>query len=253
MRLTILGSGTLIPLKDRTGSSYLVNTDEDLLFDIGPGTLRRIAENGTDHLGIHHVFLTHRHNDHINDLNGLLQFYRFSYGKSADKDALQLHIYGPVGIKKHLETVMFELQGMAGMPAWLKSINELTGGMIKVGKTRITSAKVEHPGECLAYRIEHDGKSLVYSGDTVLCDSIRILCKGADTLLLDAATEEFIKEVPVHMSVKDCAEIAKESGAKTLILTHLYPHYMDEDLESEAKKYFSGNVIKAKDLMQIDI
>ena len=46
-RLQLLCTGTPAPLAHRGGSSYLIQTgDETLVFDCGPGSVRRMLEAG---------------------------------------------------------------------------------------------------------------------------------------------------------------------------------------------------------------
>ena len=68
LHLTLLGTGTPTPLSHRAGAGYLVTLDEQtLLFDCGPGSARRLLENGTPPREIGSLFLTHLHYDHCVD------------------------------------------------------------------------------------------------------------------------------------------------------------------------------------------
>jgi len=60
---------------------------------------------------------------------------------------------------------------------------------------------------------------------------------------------------PQHSSAKQVAEFAEQVGLKNLILTHFSPRYKDgvgigsiEEIETEARKYFSGNLLLAEDM-----
>jgi ribonuclease BN (tRNA processing enzyme) len=57
-----------------------------------------------------------------------------------------------------------------------------------------------------------------------------------------------------HVSPKDVAEMAAKAGINTIIMTHLGPSIRSDDdyqrFADEAKKYFSGKVVLAKDLME---
>ena len=92
IRLTLLGTGTPTPLLHRAGSSYLVTLGEEtLLFDCGPGCVRRLLENGVSPTHITHLFLTHLHYEHCVDY-GYLVLSRWDQGVGKIPE---LSVYGP--------------------------------------------------------------------------------------------------------------------------------------------------------------
>ena len=46
------------------------------------------------------------------------------------------------------------------------------GDRISLGPFTITARRVDHPIEAYAFRVECDGRVLVYSGDTAACDAL---------------------------------------------------------------------------------
>ena len=56
-----------------------------------------------------------------------------------------------------------------------------------------------------------------------------------------------------HLSPSLAGKIAKEAGAKKMILTHFYPDALKSDIEGIARKYFNGEVLLAQDGMGISI
>ena len=73
MKVTILGSGTAVPVADRFPSGVLVEAgDQVLVVDLGPGVLRRLAQAGRGPEHITTILLTHYHTDHCADLAALL-------------------------------------------------------------------------------------------------------------------------------------------------------------------------------------
>ena len=69
MKVIILGSGTAIPMNDRGSPSLALFVDDrPILFDMGPGTLGRMARLGIGPEKIEKIFLTHFHPDHTADL-----------------------------------------------------------------------------------------------------------------------------------------------------------------------------------------
>ncbi|MBW2637904.1 MAG: ribonuclease Z, partial [Deltaproteobacteria bacterium] len=73
IRITILGSGTGVPSLTRSSSSILIEIKgEILLFDLGPGTMRRALESGITIDRITHLFISHLHPDHTGELVSLM-------------------------------------------------------------------------------------------------------------------------------------------------------------------------------------
>ena len=75
------------------------------------------------------------------------------------------------------------------------------GETFDVGEAKVTVAKGNHPGGVVAYRIEHEGKSLVYATDTehyaCVDPALQTLAEGADVLVYDSqySPEEYRTKV----------------------------------------------------------
>jgi ribonuclease Z len=96
-RLTILGTSSAIPTKDRNHAAiYLQFGGEAFLFDCGEGTQRQIQKAGLSFFKIDKIFITHLHGDHVLGLPGLLQTLDFH-------DKTYIEIYGTQGLKRLVE------------------------------------------------------------------------------------------------------------------------------------------------------
>ncbi|MBN2097722.1 MAG: ribonuclease Z, partial [Candidatus Omnitrophica bacterium] len=68
MEVTILGSGTGVPALKRNAAGLLIKVEnENLLFDSGPGIIRKLLELGLTYHDIDYIFYTHFHTDHTLD------------------------------------------------------------------------------------------------------------------------------------------------------------------------------------------
>ena len=77
--VTILGSGTCVPSLKRSSCSVLMKIkDSLLLFDSGPGTMRRLLEAGTTIFDISHLFYSHLHPDHTGELVSFIFANKYS-------------------------------------------------------------------------------------------------------------------------------------------------------------------------------
>ncbi|MDB5407124.1 MAG: beta-lactamase protein [Rhodospirillales bacterium] len=128
-----------------------------------------------------------------------------------------------------------------------------------------------------AYRFDTPGRSVVFTGDTGPSTAVTELAKGADLLVTEvgnpddvvelykrngiwqtktpAEQEGFVRHMKEeHVTPEDVGRMAATAGVKTVVMTHLGPTFDPKDdyqrYVDEAKKYFSGTIVLAKDLMR---
>ena len=249
MRLTILGSGTAAPLLDRNCAGYLVEADsKKLLLDSGAGTIRRLLEIKANLFDINHVFCTHLHNDHINDLGAII--WSNSYGGIRRK---QLNLYGPRGFKKYCRILLDKLLKPSKINFKI-NVKEMEKAAIKIGNILIKTHPTKHSKTTgsITYRIEHKNKSLVYTGDTEYCNEAINAAKNADYLLIECSLPDG-KNADGHLTPSLAGKIAAKARVKTLILTHFYPEVLKTNIRKACSREFNGRIILAKDKMRIDI
>ncbi|WP_026315664.1 ribonuclease Z [Riemerella columbina] len=98
--LTILGFNSAIPTVNSSPTSQLLEMQERyFLIDCGEGTQVQLRKAKAKFSKINHIFISHLHGDHCFGLPGLVASFRL-LGRETP-----LHIYGPKGIKKMLETI----------------------------------------------------------------------------------------------------------------------------------------------------
>jgi len=245
----ILGSGTCVPHQDRSQSGYLINLDgRYTLFDSGSGTLNRIASIGVDYKTIENVFYTHLHIDHITDLLPLLFARKYD---PLNKKPANLNIYGPVGIKDHLQN----LEAIGG--SWVYSQNasitvvELKPGMeIEIQGGKVIPHSTYHQTNSLGFRIEtSDGDLFCYTGDTEAGDSVLDLFANADLAISECSFPDYNRKEG-HFTPTALSIIAEKAEVKKLLLTHLYPEMDNIDPVSLIKQKFSGAVEIGEDLKE---
>lgn len=256
MKLTILGSGTAFPKNDRGSAGYLLEADgKKMLFDTGLGTLYKLEKKGIDPREITHIFYSHLHNDHTCDLAPML-WYLFVVPKhEPDSDLtknVSITICGPEGTKGYVDLIWRKVLGREGACPFIKDVVEIDSGSFDLDNIHISTEPVVHMCPTVAYKIENKGKSFVYSGDLERCEGIEKLSKEADLLLLECGFPK-TQEVEKHMNTTQCGKLAKDRGVRKLVLTHLYPGVLAVDAVAETKEQFDGEIIKAEDLMEIEI
>ncbi len=126
----------------------------------------------------------------------------------------------------------------------------------------VQACKHNHPGGANSFRIERNGKVLVFCTDIEhgpeLDPNIIELARGADVLIHEAQYTD--KELPHrqgwgHSSYGQAIEVARQASARHLIMTHHDPDHTDKFLrrmEKKCQKVFPDCQL-AKEGMVIDI
>ena len=101
------------------------------------------------------------------------------------------------------------------------------------------------------------GRIVVYTGDTRPALTVVEAARGADLLIHDSTFGEEEREragETGHSTAAQAAEVAREAGARRLVLTHISPRYTREapELLAEAKAVFPETVV-ARDGLTIDV
>ncbi len=127
---------------------------------------------------------------------------------------------------------------------------------------KIISSEHNHPGQAYSYRIEIDGKVIVFVTDVEHTNGIdkRVvdIAKDADILIHEAQyTPEELETHKGwgHSSWIQAIEVAKLANVKRLFITHHDPDHDDnflDNIEVECKKHFH-NVELAKDNLEIEL
>jgi ribonuclease Z len=128
-------------------------------------------------------------------------------------------------------------------------------GQLQAGRSvTLADGRVITPEQVLGE--PRPGLRFAYVADTRPCRNGRLLARQADLLVHegtfagDLASEARKKK---HSTVVEAAEVARDAGAKQLVLTHFSPRYLDlEPLRREAAAIFP-NVLAATDLMAIEL
>ena len=252
--VTILGSGTCVPSLKRSSCCVLMETGgKKLLFDCGPGTMRRLLETNIKIFDISFIFFSHLHPDHTGELVPFLFATKYPDIERRQKPLTIVAGKGFTGFYNRLKNVYGEwIELKPGLLNIVEMDNKGTDSL-DFGDFSVESIPVEHTDESLAYRVNSaDGESVVYSGDTDFSDNLVTLAKNADLLICESALPDELK-VPGHLTPSLSGEIATQANVGKLVLTHFYPECDQVDIEKQCRKTWSGPLILAEDLMKITI
>ncbi len=250
MRVTILGSGFAVPSPNRAQTGILVETGKNrVLIDCGAGVLQRMAQAGNDITGITHVLFTHHHLDHDGEFMSLLKAMWL-------KGKRELMVLGPSETEEWLTKLMDAYPYMKGrLDLDITCLEDAS--QVSVGGAHLEARRNKHALDGLAYRIQDDKDSVVFSGDTAPCEGVKKLCdKSTDLLIhecsfLDSEGERF----PDHTTPKGLGELVENLPVRRLVLTHFSPASENgiEEMVSVIARYFKGEIIPAEDLMVLEL
>ena len=249
-KITILGSGTCVPSLERNPCSFLMETGGNrILFDCGPGVMRRLLEIDVSIFDISHIFLSHFHPDHSGELVSFLFALKYP-APSLQKQALT--IVAGQGFNTFFEHLQMVYGNQIVLPSGFMNVIELdTNGpdTYVFSGFSVASMPVAHRPESLAFRIvDSTGNALVYSGDTDVCDGLVDIASNADLMICEAAFPDNQK-ISGHLTPSLAGEIAQTAKVKQLVLTHFYPACADADVEKQCRSTYSGALVLAQDMM----
>jgi len=268
-----------------------------ILMDMGGGSFKSLAQSGVNIADVEHFLLTHLHQDHTGDMSIMVKTVFFhNLGKKTQRTAA-FNFYGPkangISFPKPINSDSSVAQ-YPGTAEYVTAHYDVSTGMerylnvfapaIKAGKFKyqandinstfssdeittvfkdddgltVKSIAVKHgPVPAVAYRIEYQGYSIVWSGDTSsTTDNMIKLASGADILIYDTAILDNAPPVDsvihqLHTTPTRMAEVVIAANPRRLVLAHITPtteDRLDEVKEIVKKAGFHGKVKFAKDL-----
>jgi ribonuclease BN (tRNA processing enzyme) len=241
MRLTVVGCSGSVPGPESPASSYLVSADGfNLVLDLGNGAFGRLQR----HLAVADigaVGLTHLHADHCLDVCGLYVAAKYAPGGPLPH---KIPVYGPAGSGERMARA-YDLPEESGMTGEMEFLEWKPDQQI--GPFTVRTAQVAHPVVAYAIRVDYDGRSLVYSGDTGPSEALVELAAGADVLLCEAAMRDGDPDNPpnLHLTGSEAGEHATRANVGRLIITHVPPWFQPEEQVMAAATTFAGEVMAA--------
>jgi ribonuclease BN (tRNA processing enzyme) len=252
--LTVLGSGTCVPSLERGSCSVLVETGgRKWLIDSGAGTLRRLLEAGTTITELSYLLYSHLHPDHTSDLVPLLFATKYPDGVTRREALTIVAGQGFVDFFRRLKSAYGNWIELGDDMLRIIEMNATASDHVQLSGVDIHTAPVEHSPQSIAFRFTGPGgRSLIYSGDTDMSESLVELARGADLLICESAFPEGQK-VRGHLTPAMAGDIAARAGVRRLMLTHFYPACDQADIEGECRRTYSGPLVLARDLMRITL
>lgn len=242
--LPVSGRHTLKYGGSTSSISLKMGSDRHFIFDAGTGLRnlsRHVMQKASGHFN-GRLFVTHPHWDHLN----CIPFFEPLY-----KPENKIYLMGPAH-----EGISFQglLEGqMNGVYFPIKPDHfqaqvtyvDTEAGNFRYDGIQVKAFRLDHPGCCLGYRIEHAGSSIAYITDNELRQDDRNasawsalvdFLRDVDFLIHDASyfDEEYSKRIHWgHSSVGQVVELALAASVKQLFLFHHDPEHGDLDIDAK--------------------
>jgi ribonuclease Z len=266
-------------------ANAVIAGQEFLILDAGEGASRTMGELGLPVQRITGVFITHWHSDHFAGLGQVL-----NQSWNADRNH-EVPVHGPEGVERVMEglhrvyrdDIRYRSLGEVehndpayalGAPVTV-SIPDGEPGTIALDRNGVVVRAFHvdhgHVKPAYGYRVEYNGKSVVFSGDTVASPLVVAAAQGCDLLIHEALNTRLMGNAVValrdlgnevdaqraegviryHADTLGVAKVAAEANAAKLVLSHIIPASRNPLLNrifvSGMREHYAGPIVVAKD------
>jgi ribonuclease Z len=273
LRAILLGTGAPPPNPRRRGPATLVSLGtERFLVDAGSGVGVQLGEAGVRPYDWPRVLITHHHSDHTIDLGHLL-ITRWIVGQNAP-----FEVWGPAGTRRQVDKLLDYLDWdieirRAHMherrPPEVRVTEIEEGKVLEAGGVTVSAFLVDHDPvkPAFGFRFDGGGRSVVISGDTRPSENLIRWSRRVDCLIHECCEMEKTSFVPGcgwptrEAKVRDLAAyhtqpdqlglVAAEAAPRTLVVTHVMPGSVPDELHAAAAQHYRGQVVIGEDLLEV--
>ena len=190
------------------------------------------------------IFVGHTHWDHIQGFPFFTPFYN---------PKNKFNIFSVHGAHGSLGRIFTQSMSLDYFPIPLTSLGARLGfvemkGPVDLGAAKVSFQHLNHPGVCIGFRVETQGKVVTYLSDhepfsklggvsdlSLRQDAeIAAFARGSDMVIREAQyteAEYATRKGWGHATYDDAAKFALESGVKRMAITHHDPYHTDAMLD----------------------
>ncbi len=221
MQLQFVGCGDAFGSGGRFNTCFhLTGERTNILIDCGASSLIAMKRLGIAPNDIQAILFTHFHADHFGGLPFFLLDAQFFSKREAP-----LVVAGPHGLNDWFVRVMESSfpgssETRQRFDFELRTLDERAS--VDVAGVTVTPFLVNHGnpgGPFFAYRIEAEGRTVAYTGDTEWTDALIEAGRDADLFITEAYFRD--KRVRLHLDLATLEAHLPEIRPKQLVLTHM--------------------------------
>ena len=241
--MIFLGTSAAVPTVERDNSAFLL-TKPLLMIDCPGSPVQKLKRAGVDFRGLGHLFLTHRHVDHLYGLVSLVhclgegKLFLWGSPQTLEVAHLALKAHGLWGGKVELRLCKLPSDGE---------------GRWEVEGLELRSFPVPHVVGSLGLCLRLPAGKLVISGDCAPGEEVARWARGARWLIHDCAGTgpQAQRLADLHTPAEELGRIAARAGVKTLIPIHIPEEASEEKVRKELRHHFRGEILIPRDLQRL--
>lgn len=266
MKLTMLGTGMAV-VKNCYNTCFVLSEGENhFLVDGGGGNqiLKILEEKQISLLGIHDIFVSHGHTDHIMGIIWVVRMlgHMIAAGKYEGNLNIYCHEELSQGIRQICQiTLGGKITSLFDNRIRFVSVENRQKEKILNSEVEffdLYSTKMKQFGFVMR---RENGEKLTFCGDEPLSEKAHELVEKSDWLMheafcLYAERDIFRPYEKSHSTVKDACELAEKLGVRNLILYHTEDTHMKDRKAlylAEGQQYYHGNLLVPDDGEEITI
>jgi ribonuclease BN (tRNA processing enzyme) len=271
-------------------SNLLIVNGTLYLIDAGGGVTGRIVQSGNNFRKVGKIFITHVHSDHTAGLATLLVSQWEQQAEPADiyGSGVEALVKGAIDYLTPNAEIRWAEGKKRPMTETFHAHDVEPGLIYQDANVKVTAVENTHfhfqPGtppygkyKSYSYRFETPDRVVFFTGDTGPSDAVVELAKGADLYVTETTSPEdvidnykkngiwqaktpaeqegFLRHMhEEHVTPEDIGKMAAKASVKAVVMTHIGPTGDPKDdfqrYVDAAKKYYSGSITLAKDLMK---
>ncbi|MFC2165189.1 MBL fold metallo-hydrolase [Acidobacteriota bacterium] len=255
IEVNFIGTGGSVATIERDNTSFLINTDHNLILVDVPGSVtQKIKKLGFNPDSVRTLLVTHTHPDHVYGLPALVHSLMLT--------DMVLDLYGSALVVDFCRQILDIFHLLDEKIKCRVNFIPLEPGdeFVIEDSLRCMAASVPHSQSSLAFQFSFlpEGIRLLYSGDTPAHPPLFELAENIDYLIHDCSApsrffEEFSSLKRMHTDSLALGQLAQSAGIKYLIPCHFFGEidYPISEIEQEIKENYKGKLIIPEDFMKI--
>lgn len=237
-------------------SGYLIESDSaSIVLDFGPGILPELRRH-TDFRRLDAIVISHMHLDHMLDLLALRHALAYNPRQAPGPVPIWLPQHGAALLAAAADP--FDRSDAPGTFARTVEINEYGPARpLTTGDLHITFAPTVHDVPGYAMRVsDRRQRSIGYTGDTGPAADLAGFFSGVDLLLAESTLIEPGPRASAtrgSLTAAEAGELARQAGAATLVLTHMWEELGFESYQVRAAETYPGPIVLARPGLQFTV